>query len=124
MLATQVLGGRKVIQCTVTAIQAGEEQGKMTNSEANPERVQEDARLMYGLYGSAINFLKSQQWTATYYVLVIYGTMLGYAALFGHFDSATSGATAPIAHLRCWEVAALIVIAAVSGLVGICYLRV
>ena len=36
------------------------------------ERVRDDVRLMYELSGSQTTYLKSQQWTSTYYVLITF----------------------------------------------------
>jgi len=82
------------------------------------DRLREDVRLIYGLSGASTNFLKAQQWTATYYVFIVYGGILAYANLFNHFDSD------PNTHgLRGCEVAALISLSVASAVTGIWYLR-
>src|SRR5262245_14134921 len=79
------------------------------------DRIQEDVRLLYQVSGANTNALKQQQWTACYYVLIMYGAILAYASLLDHFEKNSK--------LAVWETAVLSALAFITAGAGIWYVR-
>jgi len=56
----------------------------VTENQEDEKKGREDVRLVYELAGADSRFLKAQQWTVTYYVLVLYAAVFGVNDFLGN----------------------------------------